>query len=197
MINCWSIIDISPLLDWTTAQWANIIAAISAAGTVGALAYAFYLERKNSRRIDNLAVISERLTEQNQLMLQQFHLQRQQLKLRVKPDLVLSSPYIANADSSMFVSITNKGEEAVITNILYSEVDFTFQEKREEFPIRLLKNVDIHFTAQPNGGKPVNERKLQIDLHYTDVLGNPYVTVITGHGYSRPTVITQQEGPAS
>ncbi|OQP63322.1 hypothetical protein A3860_25885 [Niastella vici] len=57
--------------EWTEGQSSNVINFFAATGTVGALVYAFILDRENSKKINYLANIVSQLTESNQILREQ------------------------------------------------------------------------------------------------------------------------------
>ncbi len=70
------LLQIPSIMFWTTSQVANIIGAVSTAATVATLASAPYQERKNSKKINDLAQIADEPREQNRMtkiQLKQFH----------------------------------------------------------------------------------------------------------------------------
>ena len=75
--------------EWTEGQSSNVINFFAATGTVGALVYAFILERKNSKKINDLANIVSQLTESNQILREQAVLEKQKMKPFAKPEIRL------------------------------------------------------------------------------------------------------------
>jgi hypothetical protein len=70
-MGCLLLFDLLRPWTWTQGQAANVISFFAASGTVGALAYAYILERKNRKKINDLANIVQQLVEANQIFREQ------------------------------------------------------------------------------------------------------------------------------
>lgn len=171
---------------WSTEQVANIIAVISAIATVGALWYAIAQGIWNSKKINDLAEIAKKLSEandlqrqQNEMSLQQHGLQQKKLKSEARPNF--SKAFISPEEpDQMQLYITNEGNRAIIERVIDQEREdsqvslafyFGVVDKGQSYSIT-LKSKD----------KPISECSYTLSVGYTDVYGNPYMTVIYGTG---------------
>ena len=165
---------------WTTNQVANIISFFSAVGTVGALLYAFYLQRKNSKKINDLAEITIKLAEQNELIAEQNRLQKLAMKEEVRPDFVRGGSGSNGTSGEMTFYLMNHGNKAIVTNIEYKEDDVTLQKKT--MPLTIKKEKEIRFEATSRGEKHINNCNWEVILYYHDIYSNSYTLVIMGTG---------------
>lgn len=165
---------------WTTNQVANIINFFSAVGTVGALLYAFYLQRKNSKKINDLAEITVKLAQQNELIAEQNTLQKLAMKEEVRPEFVQGSSGANGYSGVMTFYVRNQGNKAIVTNIEFKEDDVTFQKKAT--PLIIKREKEIRFEATSKSKKHINDCNWGVILHYNDIYSNPYMLAILGTG---------------
>ena len=158
-------------ITWTTDQVANIINFFGAAGTVGALLYAFHLQRKNSKKINDLAEITGRLAEQNKLIAEQNEFERLSMKEEVRPDFVNDGASQNGSDGILTVRIKNKGHRATILYIEYKEDDVQF--KKRLVPFKIKQDAFSIFEATSNGKKHIKDCNWGISIHYKDIYSNP------------------------
>lgn len=175
-------------MTWSTSQVANIISFFGSVGTIGALLYAYYLERKNSKKINDLAIIASELKEQNDLM-------KQQMKLDYKPYFIVSQLSGDGREKRIELVLTNKGKEARVTHIEYDEKQVVF-EKDKLLAVRVGTERKLVFIGRTNGEKPYNESIYSIRLHMTDMLGNNYGCIIVGQGVIKADVLSGEESNA-
>lgn len=172
-------------MTWKTDQVNNIIGFFSAAATVGALWYAFHLERKNSKKINDLANIVTKLSEANSLqqdhnkiLNRQANLQNIKLKNESRP--IFEAPRtIISLNAELKIILTNIGHRAIVTTINFpseNEIQFNCNQK----VIDRTSSLTIRGKSKSN--KFVNECNYIMQINFTDVYGNYYFTTIRGKG---------------
>jgi hypothetical protein len=166
-------------MKWTTGQVANIIGLISAAATVAALWYAFYRNRKQDKKINDLAEITQKLAQQNGLLLEQNQLQKLSMKEEVRPDFVKGGASYGNSGELTF-SIRNNGYRAIVNKIDYNEDEVLFQKKST--PLVVTTNKELQFKCSIKGEKYIVNCNWGIFIHFTDIYKNPYLLTIYGTG---------------
>ena len=172
-------------MKWTTDQVANIINALSAIGTVGALIYAFVLNRRNSRRINDLEQITVRLSEQNQLLSEQNSLQRLVMKQQVRPELVHGGGGSSGSTGEFSFELINEGHRAFVDKIDYNETDVLFSSKwPTPFIIREhgKDGSKIKFGGRSKGEKHINDCNWSMTIHFSDIYSNSYIAEVKGTG---------------
>lgn len=134
------------LLKLTDVEVANIIALLSAIGTVGALWYAIRQGIKNSKKINDLAEITKQLADQNKLILDQNKLilaqndmQRMVMKTSVRPDFLVWIPSPLHL-FQLRIAFKNIGQKATITDVKVDTDEIILDEI--QFPIILLPNAE-------------------------------------------------------
>jgi hypothetical protein len=162
--------------EWSTNQVANIIGVVSAVATVAALWYAFYRDRKQDKKISDLAVIAVRLSEQNELLSEQNQITRTQLRDEAKPYFIFegTSSYTEGLEIDFF----NKGKTARIGRIQIIRDKMTYSTGGEIIP----KNDTFRIFIKSATEKDINDCDYYLLVEYFDIYNNPYGMSFTFHG---------------
>lgn len=171
---------IPPPIYWTTEQVANIIAIVSAIATVGALWYAIRQGIKNGRKINDLAAITQQLSDQNNLILEQNNLQKLAMKNEVRPNFVAGGAGTMGTEGTLKFQLINNGQKANVTSIEYKEDYVTFTKR--ELPVSLQKGAEMHFAGVSNYKEHITNSSWAIFIKYKDVYGNDYTFSVNGVG---------------
>ncbi|RYZ56243.1 MAG: hypothetical protein EOP49_00830 [Sphingobacteriales bacterium] len=177
---------------WMADQTNNVINFFAAAGTVGALGYALWKDRVNSKKINDLAEIATAQNEQNKLIVAQNKLLMEQNKLQrlamrndVWPDLVASPSYSGGTGQlEIIVQNERKDTKAIIQSvqIVSDEIQWTpFTNQGQT--LKWHQRLSI-IGQRPYGSHTIEDMKYTIIIKFIDVLGNPYLMVIKGNGNS-------------
>lgn len=172
-------------MTWKTAQVSNIIAFFSAAGTIGALLYAYYLERKNSKKINDLGNIVTELRDQNEMF-------RLQFKDEAAPKLIIVKAAIIYGDY-ITVTLLNKGKKAKIGRIKYIGDDFNFSNSGNI----VLPNEELNFFCTLKTKKKIEKSTYSILFEYFDIYGNSYALHFTGEGDEITTTKYYEVSPSN
>ena len=165
--------------DWTTEQVANIISLVAATATVAALWYAFYRNRQQDKKINDLAEITTKLAEQNEL-------QSKAMRASVRPDIIQDG-VTQTQDGALTFAIKNYGERAIIISIIDKENDFDYKEMK--LPIILRKGAEHFIFSQLKDGKHIEQSKYYIVVEFQDVYTNGYQVILSGDGVKRNKAI--------
>lgn len=163
------LLQIPNIMYWSTSQVANMIGAISAVATVGTLAYALYLERKNSKKINDLALIANELREQNRMT-------KIQLKQSAYPEFQFN--FVKFLENEMKISLLSIGQKFITG---------TVADKSETFDIIPMTisdgdKVKLVLSCKYKVHKPVDGDRYVVTIDYKDIYGNQYRFIMTGNG---------------
>ncbi|RYY24442.1 MAG: hypothetical protein EOO04_13115 [Chitinophagaceae bacterium] len=173
--------DIPPMTKWTTDQVANIINIFSAIGTVGAFLYAFYLERRNSKKINDLAEITKELSNQNKLIIDQNELIRLQMENEAAPFFSNVNVEIDYHNGSIWLKMVNKGHPVKWINAHLPSNDLKFQEP-EFLPKFIGKDEQVSLLGFRNKEIPIGKCKYNLVLTFKNNYGNRFLYLIIGEG---------------
>jgi hypothetical protein len=163
-------------LDWTTDQVANVISLLGATATVWALIYAIRQGVKNSKKINDLAEITNQLATQNKLMQEQNIITKIQLKETALPVPKLES--FTTEDRGFRMEIKNDGNRFNVTKFEDSFEDFKYMTSGSD--VLSKKTYIIYATKKVE--KKTEECKFNILIEYSDIYGNLYSFRIGGNG---------------
>lgn len=146
---------------WTTDQIANIISVVAAVATVAALWYAFYRDRKQDRKINDLSEITKKLAEQNRIMSEQTILTKNQMKAQGRPRFVLDNEHLENFKDYV-LTLKNLGQVAYIDTFDFDGESKGYLEPSDE----VTKNDSFTFRLyNPEGWQLTSRFYLSITLH--------------------------------
>ena len=167
-------------ISWTEGQTANIINSFAAAGTVGALAYAFFLERKNRNKIDTLSNIVKELSEANIIFREQTVLERKKMKPFSRPEIKLLNAFQNKEKNCVDLTIINEGQYAQkLTYKSQGNVKFF-----SDVPTTISKGPGLALIGKLDAGVTFSEIFYLVEVRYEDYFGNVYNTVIIGRDNS-------------
>lgn len=125
------------------------------------------------RQVHILASLTEKLSQQNKTLLQQ-------IKQNLRPEFAKAGVAVDDKSSRIDVKVVNKGQPAIVEKVVTSSPDIEFLEDRF-FPLRIEQGELFMFTGFSKGGDLSTSRYV-IQIHHTDVYGNPYMAAINGEG---------------
>jgi hypothetical protein len=164
--------------NWSTAQVANIVAVVSAAATVYAIWYAYARNRKQDKKINDLAEIARRLETQNTIHQQQYDLQRQKMKSDAKPEMQKPKTSV-DISAKLGIYIENKGKRAIVDNFHFpqnNEVEFNCYAKVID------TDESIVITGKSKTDKFLSDCNYSMFISFTDIYKNPYWIRLSGKG---------------
>jgi hypothetical protein len=179
---------------WTPEQTSAFWTALGAIATVCALWYALWQGWKNSKKINDLAQITQQLSDQNkliidqnklivqqnELLIEQNQLQKLEMKNEVRPNLTSAGSSTNGSEGSLRIKITNNGHRAIITNIEYKEEYVIFTKK--ETPISFQGGAIMDINGQSNGKSHISHSSWAFFIHFHDAYKNTYQYYIQGTG---------------
>lgn len=153
--------------------------------TVCALWYAFYRDRKQDKKINDLANIVGQLNNANNLQKIQNDIQQKQHDIELREKTIHARPKMEIQNNSidtasvLKISIANTGQRAIVGGV-------TFPENNE---INFHFNVDVidqfnsfTFYGKSKSSKDINDCDYAIYLTFSDIYKNPYWLRIHGEG---------------
>lgn len=172
---------------WTPEQTSAFWTALGAIATVGALWYALWQGWKNSKKINDLAQITQQLSdqnklivEQNELLIEQNQLQKLVMKNEIRPNLTSAGCSTNGSAGILTIKISNNGHRAIISKIEFKEEYVTFTKK--ETPLAFQNGAIMEINGQSNGKSHISHSPWSIFIHFQDAYKNTYQYYIQGTG---------------
>ena len=186
----------------------DIIAALGSLATFGAFVYLFRRDKDKQAQIDKLTGIltvldaqHDTMKKHNELVAQQVDIIRntsilkandqdslnqlkaieeKKLRLSVLPILWINGGGYNGSTGELKLDLNNKGETAILLELVNHSSDFTIQNLQR--PYELDKGERRYIFGQQTGSKHIQDCIVDVDIVYTDRLGNKYLSSIKGQG---------------
>ena len=154
---------------WDAQQTANVISFFGSAGTVVALWYAFYRDRKQDKKISDLAIIATELRAQNQIL-------GVQLRDDAAPKFEAQN---AEANEQLvMLYLKNVGKKATINKFKVVDNSNVNVSLNTEI-VRKDEDLRIMLDFKANGAEVT---PYKVGFHYSDIYNNRYAFILTGCG---------------
>jgi len=196
----------------------QIIGAVGSLATFGAFIFLFIRDKDKQSQIDKLTGIATALEAQNEIMKKQNDLIAQQvnifrntsllkenneealqelrdieekkLRLSVRPNLYLNGAGTTGHEGKLHIDLNNKGEKAIINNIILISTDIDLLD--QSFPFDIDKGQKRNLYGFSKGLKPITNCEYVIHILYNDILENKYLTKIKGKG-AKVSIVEDKE----
>ncbi len=146
----------------------QLIAALGSLATFGAFIFLFIKDKNKQKQINAL----------NEIVL---HFKEKE-KRQLKPDIQKISSGTHGAEGTLKIQLSNNAETAMIDKINYISDDINFRKVQKNFPFKLNKGKNLILTGITKGTKHIGACKYQISIYYSDIVGNSYISILTGIG---------------
>jgi len=159
------------MIDWDLIFL--IINALGSLATLFAFLFLFKKDKDKQVQIDRLTQVATELAQMKTI-------ENQKLNLSVKPELRLDGSHYNGTDGDLNITIENIGERAILTRFDLISEDIVLH--NEHLPYTLQRDSQRKIFGRTKGETHIKDCEYQIDIHYTDKIGNLYVSVIKGNG---------------
>lgn len=116
-------------------------------------------------------------------------LEQEQLRLKVRPSLVVSNPMINNATHTIMIELVNYGETAILNRI--ARLPNGWEQVRSNYPYRLEKGCNVRLSFRMLGARNMDIDTFSFDIELEDDFENQYTArVIIDHNGHRVDLIS-------
>jgi len=138
--------------------------------TVYAIWYAYARNRKQDKKINDLAAIAQELKDQNNIT-------KLQLRDMAAPKFIVKEGSLSG--DRLWVTLFNEGNKAKVGRRIVKSDEVSFEYSSGGI---VLKNEELVFYGKAVGKKPLEDSNYYLVFEYFDIYGNSYGMGITGHG---------------
>ena len=169
-------------IDWkeTFTGISTFLNALGSVATFGAFIYLFRKDKDKQAQIDRLTTIATELTKLKAMG-------NARLNLSVKPDFKFKS-MTNGTDGTLDIRVINNGDRAVINKVeLNSESLILYN---LNIPIVIDTDSERKIFIRTKKATHINESEYDLELNFTDKIGNQYTTLLKGKGFKNKVINT-------
>lgn len=129
--------------------------------------------RRQKRTIDQLQMLAKNQSEEYNLLLER-------IRTAVQPQFAAVGVSLNESINRIDIKLQNLGAAAVLEKVVTSTPDIEFLDDRF-FPVR-IETEDLFIVTGISKGLPLGQCRYVVQLHFSDIHGNHYITAIRGEG---------------
>jgi hypothetical protein len=179
-------------------DWFDFAAAIGSIATAASVLYLVARDWLMSTEVTDLKGIIENLDDQKKIMMlqvQELKTQNRQqwmlMKANVAPAFFLKD-YVMMNNRRIAVPLFNGGGRTYIRGITFEQSHLSIV---DDYDDTIERGLSMMIIFQNSSDEKIEDTEYNITLDHDDVLGNRYITKVTGRGVDITRMTTEEKAP--